>query len=58
MYWGAQTRDLADKGIFFCLFFRKKRADPVSSSSLMACLSALLYGKRHVCVVHKFLVPS
>ena len=38
-------------------FFRKKRADPVSLSTLLASLSALLYGKRHVWVRHKLLVP-
>lgn len=56
-YKGAQTWDVADMRGFSSFFFRKKRADPVSLGTLLSCLSALLYGKRHVWFFHKFLVP-
>lgn len=48
---------LTQGGFLFFFFLRKKRADPVSLSTPLACLSALLRGKRLVWVFHKFLVP-
>lgn len=56
-YKRAQTWDVTDTKGFSSFFFRKKRADPVSLSTLLACLSALLCGKKHVWFFHKFLVP-